>query len=168
MQYTNQFIDTCFSFDEEQKLRYAFGAALYKAKEIMGKMIVLYGKAGSGKSSILDSFQAFSADRKIWIYHDFDLKRLNKLWIGNDEVVFAATNRPPEEYDLPDYVYIIRTTGNVIPLEDWKKFKQEMWYCPEEFFRRCMVHYSLYNHNANMNGIKDPEEIWNKLFKGET
>lgn len=156
MRYTEKFMETCFGFEEGNKLRYAFGAALYKAEEIMGKLIVLYGDPATGKTSILESFQSFSADRKIWVYHDFDLKRIDRLWIGNDEVVFAATNRPPTD-QLPDYVEVIRTSGNRMPLEDWKKFKQEMEYCPEEFFRKCMTYYVIEHDNRR----------YGPYFKGE-
>ena len=137
MRYTEQFMDTCFSFGEGNKLKYAFGAALYRAEEIMGKVIVLYGAPATGKTSILKPFARFSG---VMVYQDFDLKRLNKLFVGNDEIVFAATNRPPFE-ELPDYVEIIRTSGNIMPFEDWKKFEQEMLYCPEEFFKSCMEFY---------------------------
>lgn len=160
MYYTQQFMDTCFSYEEENKLKFAFGAALYKAEEIMGKLIVLYGDPATGKTSILEPFQRFSGDRKIWVYHDFDLKRIDRLWIRNDEVVFAATNRLPEE-PLPDYVEVIRTSGDRIPLEDWKKFKQEMWYCPEEFFRSCMNYY-IREHNRRY------YEPYFKGIEGET
>ena len=143
MKYTDQFIETCFGFEEGNKLRYAFGAALYHAEEIMGKIVVLYGGPATGKSSILEHFQYFTYDdRKIMVSHDFNLKRIKELWLSNDEVMFLATNELPES-SLSDHIIVINTSGNRMPLEDWKKFKQEMEYCPEDFFRSCMQYYTI-------------------------
>lgn len=153
MRYINDFLATVLDYEEEDKLLTAIGAALYKDPSVKGKVFILYGDCGTGKSSILQPFSLFTTigghfDPDIIVYDDYDITKLATR--DDDKIRFCATNRFPEKLvDLPERYTVIKMSGYRIPHEDYKKFQQEMLYFPEEFFKLCINRFNLNNKEKN-------------------
>ena len=147
MRYINEFLATVLDFEEEDKLLTAIGAALYNDPSVTGKVFVLYGECGTGKSSILQPLSMFTApyshfDSNILVRNDVDVSKWEVR--DDDKIRFCGTNKFPEKLvGLPERYVIIKMSGERMPLEDYKKFQQEMLYFPEEFFKKCMKRFTL-------------------------
>lgn len=150
LEYTRKFIETCFDYEDQQKLFLALGGALYHDESVMGKIFVLSGTAGSGKSSVIFPFYKFltknyrTLDQSIIVIDDIDITKIEDRYGFNKnkkQVIFATTNR----FEVGEYdnVEIIRTTGKRLNPNDYKKFAWEMEYFGDEFFRKCMIEFAL-------------------------
>lgn len=152
MRYINEFLATVLDFEEEDKLLTAIGAALYHDPSVKGKVFVLYGEPRTGKTSILINFSNFTGpgnhfDPNIIIRDDIDILKLETK--NDDKVRFCSTNKLPDI--LPENYVVIKMSDDRMPLEDYKKFQQEMLYFPEEFFRKCMNRF-VYNKTGELHG----------------
>ena len=148
LEYTKRFIETCFDYENQEKLMLAFGGALYHDESVMGKIFVIFGGPGSGKSSIIWPFYDFitknykHADRSILVFDDIDHIEDNRGLDKNEkQIIFICSNRINDGES--SNVEIIRMSGKRISLDDYKKFTWEMEYFGDEFFRKCMIEFAL-------------------------
>ena len=144
MRYINEFLATVLDFEEEDKLLTAIGAALYNDPSVRGKVFVLYGDPGTGKTSILMNFSYFTGpayhfDPDIIIRDGIDVSEWKVL--DDEKIRFCSTNKLPD--NLPENYEVIRMSGDKMPFEDYEKFRQEMLYFPDEFFKKCMKRFTL-------------------------
>ena len=148
--YTKMFMETCFTPENQERLMQAFGAALYRDASVMGKVFVLYGGPGTGKSSILLPFMQYYTDgywdRNIQCRDDANLFKLNDtdfeaLKNNKYTTYFMSTCKLPDK--LPDNFEVIYTSGKRMPYEDYKMFVREMDVFSNNFFYKCMATYGL-------------------------
>lgn len=144
MRYINEFLTTVLDFEEEDKLSTAIGAALYHDPSVKGKVFVLYGEPGTGKTSILQPLSIFTGpgnhfDPNIIIRDNIDILKWETK--NDDKVRFCSTNKLSDI--LPENYVVIKMRGDRMPFENYKKFQQEMLYFPEEFFKGCMKRFTL-------------------------
>ena len=144
MKYIDQFFDTCYG-EEATTLAYLVGAALYHDENILGKIIVLIGPHRSGKSSFLQYLWEFAKyDDQILFTHDTDVDRdfsngRYDFEPNIKKIRFVGTNREPQTDS--DRIIKIHTTGERMPIEDWKKYCIEMNYFHDALFKDCMNYY---------------------------
>ena len=138
--YTRKFMQTCFDSENESKLYKAIGGILYNDPLAKGKVYVLYGPCGSGKTSILNYISTLR-DRvpNLIIIGEISFRHETPE-LSNDEIIFTTTNKLPEH--LEDWVVPISTTGKRMSFEDYCKFLNEMNLFSDEFFKKCMWEYS--------------------------
>ena len=149
MSYTNQFFDTCYG-DDSTKLQYLVGAALYHDEEILGKIIVIVGPPGSGKTSFLTYLWEFTKDDQqikvrddVWVdkvveHHDKFQNRFGPV-VDSNTVCFFATCKEPQRND--ERFIILHTTGERLPMDVYKKYRSEMDSFRADFFKQCVSVY---------------------------
>ena len=143
----DKFLNTCYG-DQAHSLCCLIGALVANPYPGKGRVYLIIGKAGSGKSSLLCLLQKMMEHRHlshsiIEIIHDADP---DKIESDPDKVIIAATNKEPKvmrpEFD------IIRTTGDRLSKEQYRfimeTLNQMIPYialdCEAAFVEDCTAH----------------------------
>lgn len=150
--YTRKFMQTCFDSENESKLYKTIGGILYDDPTVKGKVYVLYGPVGSGKTSILNYISTLREYvPNLITVSEISFKNPLPEPIG-EEIIFTTTNKLPDH--LENWVVPIRTTGKRMPFEDYYRFLNEMDLFSDEFFKKCMWEFS---YNRFVRGEFDAE-----------
>lgn len=141
-------ISTLYSVDEREKLEWAVGSILAGDSPTIQKFIVLYGDAGTGKSTFLNiveklfngyiaTFEAsaltssqnqfsmapFSTNPLLAIQHDGDLSRIDdntrlNSITGHDDILINEKNKPP--YVVKTRAFLFVGSNKMVKITDGK------------------------------------------------